>query len=257
MRKRNPVAIDVVEARLKAKHGDRLTLVRDTYAGVAKKATFIDVDYGQWEAYVSNVLAGHRHPLRGRCHSRLTNVERYGSTTPLGSATVRKKIEATNLGRYGSKNVLAGGSIVREVAKQTFIKRYGVENAQQVPEVHDRSARTRRSSTVIKHWKTGQELTCVGSYEVAVVKWLNERGIDFDWQPPIKIPNSVSPDIAGRTYFVDLRITDGEHAGKYVEIKGGWPRELQRKKWEWFHGHYVSELWTSGELRRLGIIGKR
>lgn len=257
MGRRNPIAVDIVEARLKAVHGTVLSLDRSTYVGVGKKATFTDIDHGQWEAYVSNVLAGHCHPIRGKRHSHLTNAERYGSATPLGSATIRRKIEVTNLGRYGSKNVLGRGSIVRETAKHTFQERYGVENAQQIPEVRDRSARTRRTATVIRHWKTGIELTCVGSYEVAVVNWLNANGIDFLWQVPIKIPSDAPSDVAGRTYFIDMQVTNGEHAGKYVEIKGGWPRELQRKKWEWFHGCHTSELWTSDVLKRLGITGKR
>ena len=241
---RKQIAVDVIEARLKASHGDVLKLVRETYRGAAKKATFIDVDHGTWEAYVSNVLAGHCHPKRGHLRSQRTNFQRYGSISPLGGSEIRKKIEATNLERYGAENVLERGSPIRAKAAATIRLRYGVDNVQQAPEVHKRSSRTRRSSVTRKHWKTGDD-------------WLNGNRVDYVWQVPIKIPQGCQPDIAGRTYYVDLLVLTGEHAGKYVEIKGGWIREMQLLKWNWFSSCHRAELWTSDVLKRMGILGKR
>lgn len=143
MGRRKPITVDVVEARLRAVHGDVLVLDRETYVGTAKKATFVDVEFGRWEAWVSNVLAGHGHPKRGRENGRQTNLKRYGSHSPLGSKQVRKKIEATNLERYGSPCVWGS----TEFREQKMLEKYGVKNAQQVPEIRARTLVT----NVVRH----------------------------------------------------------------------------------------------------------
>lgn len=55
------IPIEEVERRLALVHGDQVKIVRESYVGIAKRATFVDKDYGQWETYVTNVLSGHRH----------------------------------------------------------------------------------------------------------------------------------------------------------------------------------------------------
>ncbi len=53
-----------------------------TFASGSKKATFIDLEYGEWTAVASNVLAGSNHPLRGNKNKivsmRNSNLEKYG-----------------------------------------------------------------------------------------------------------------------------------------------------------------------------------
>lgn len=328
MGRRKPIVVDVVESRLKIIHNDDLTLVRDTYKGVGLKATFVDVEFGAWEAYVSNVLAGHGHPKRGHLKSQQTNLVKYGSISPLGGEEIRKKIAASNLEKYGATNVLAS-NIIKARVKQTMLDRYGVDNAQKSPCIREKTLQTmrdrygvdvplqssmimekskrtclerygvenpmqnqatrdksvatclarygvsnasqdpatyrkmlssKRNTVVIKHWKTGEDLFCCASYEVAAVKWFNLHEVDFDWQVKFVIPvDSALGVISGKTYTVDAFVKgDGliAPAETYVEIKGRWMQELSRSKWEWFHMTYPnSELWTGPVLKEMGILG--
>ena len=93
------------------------------------------------------------------------------------------------------------------------------------------------------HWKTHKKLYCKGSYEIAVVEWLNENKIDFDWQIRFTTPQD-------QYYFVDLFLKD---RNVWVEIKG-YKRPLNMKKWFWFHSEYPnSELWDDQKLKELGF----
>lgn len=134
-------SIDNVEEQMRIIHGDDLVIVRETYRGVAKKATFIDCKYGLWEAYVSNVLAGHAHPMRGRERIKLTCLERYGSTSPLGNDAIRERAKATLVTNYGVDNAMKS-SITQEKMRQTLIDRYGVDNVAKLPTVREKSQRT-------------------------------------------------------------------------------------------------------------------
>src|SRR5262249_34937096 len=138
------------------------------------------------------------------------------------------------------------------------MRRYGVANVQQVSCIRDRSAKTRRNAVVKKHWKTGDDIVCVGSYERAVVDWLNDNHVDFRWQVPVLIEAPAPDCLIGRTYFVDLYVVDGVHGDTFVEIKGGWPRDLQRMKWDWFHStHENSQLWDAAALKRIGVFNAK
>jgi hypothetical protein len=256
MGRRKPVPIEEVNRRLHLVHVNVVKLVETSYTGTAKQARFIDVEHGEWAAWVSNVLRGHGHPKRGRQNGQETCVERYGVNTPLARGELREKIEQGWVEKYGVNNPLGAQEVIAR-RNQTMVERYGVVNPQQIPEVQQRSARTRRNSTVLKHWKTGRDVVCSASYELAVVSWLNKTFTDFEWQLPISIPTDASPIVAGRTYFIDLHVLSGVHSGKYVEIKGSWQREMQRAKWDWFRAtHPTAELWDGPTLKRMGILGR-
>jgi hypothetical protein len=119
---------------------------------------------------------------------------------------------------------------------------------QRDPSVYSKARRAMRRSVLMRHWKTGEEITCVGSYEAAFVNWCNLNKIDFDWQLPHKMPD-------GRTYIVDAYIKTGEYAGMWVEVKG-YMSSVGREKWEWFHVAHptTSQLWTQERLKQLEII---
>lgn len=57
------ISLAVVKKRLQKVHGKRVQIVDSTYVAVNSKATFIDVDYGEWSSIVSMVLQGRRHTL--------------------------------------------------------------------------------------------------------------------------------------------------------------------------------------------------
>ena len=142
MGRRKPISIEEVKRRVFAVHGDVVRIVPETYVGVRFKATFIDKEHGTWEAWVTNVTQGHGHSSRGHLRSQQTNLEKYGSISPLGGKEVREKIEATNLERYGDKNVLGAGSSLLKKRDQTMLERYGAVNPQQVPEIRERTKAT-------------------------------------------------------------------------------------------------------------------
>lgn len=119
------------------------------------------------------------------------------------------------------------------------------------PECYARAARSSKRSNTKIHWKTGQELVCVGGYELAFVNWANANFIDFDWQIPHIMEN-------GRKYIIDAFIKTGEFANTWIEIKGTWNRQnghIGREKWEAFHTKYTnSALWMQPDLENLGIL---
>ena len=114
--------------------------------------------------------------------------------------------------------------------------------------MYSRARKAMRTSTILKHWKTQEELVCVGSYETAFINWCNVNNIDFDWQIPHKMPDE-------RTYIVDAFIKTGEFANTWIEIKG-YMTDVGREKWEWFHEQFLfsSQLWEQQTLRKLGIL---
>jgi hypothetical protein len=319
------VLLAEVEKRIFDKHGDTVKIVPESYAGVAKKARFLDRDFGEWETFVTCVFNGHGHKLRGKQNSQKTNLKKYGSKSPLGNEKIRSKIETTNLLRYGCSNAF-GNKAIRQAAKDTMLERYGVDNPQknkeirektlatnverfgvqhpyqsevitqkmkqtnlehwgvenpwQSPEIRDKIKSTclrrygaenpaqsseaqKKSSekqhrvTVVEHWRTGEKLKCIASYEAAFVEWCNKNRVDFDWQVKFVTP-VLTPGGKDSVYFVDTYIKTGTFAGTYVEIKGTFNRkngDVGRKKWEWFHAeHQNSQLWDKEVLVRLGIL---
>ncbi len=122
---------------------------------------------------------------------------------------------------------------------------------QRDPKIYSKAKRAMRSTIIVLHWKSGEELLCVGSYEVAFVNWCNQNKIDFDWQIPHKMPD-------GRVYIIDSFIKDGEFINTWIEIKGylNANNGVGKAKWEWFHTEHPNDslLWTQQNLRDLGIL---
>ena len=115
------------------------------------------------------------------------------------------------------------------------------------PSVYSRGKKKMRTSFCFLHWKTGQEVVCVGSYEKAFVEWCNQHQIDFEWQIPHKMPD-------GRTYIVDAFIKTGKFANTWIEVKGYMYKTAQ-EKWNWFTSvHKNAQLWTKPILKDLGIL---
>ncbi len=194
------LSIDEVKKRLLAKHGEHIKLVDSTYEHTYKKCTFIDNEYGKWQAYPHNVLNGSTHPKHG----------------------LLKR-------------------------KKTWLKKYGVDNPFKSQCVQDKATKKRRNVTRLKHWRTDQELVCVGSYEVAFVKWCNTNQIDFDWQIWFQTPWN-------KMYRVDAMIKTGKFTDTWIEIKGYFYDDDAKRKWLWFHSIHKSELWDKQRLTEIGIL---
>lgn len=72
-----------------------------------------------------------------------TNLERYGSSTPFSSNTIKEKIKQTNLERYGVENPMQCKHIQNK-SKQTNLERYGAENPSMSKLVNDKKSKSIR-----------------------------------------------------------------------------------------------------------------
>lgn len=66
-----------------------------------------------------------------------TNLDRFGSKSPLGSKEIQDKIKNTNLDKYGVENVFSSDEI-KEKIKETNLATFGFENAMQSEEVKNK-----------------------------------------------------------------------------------------------------------------------
>jgi hypothetical protein len=150
----------------------------------------------------------------------------------------------TWLKKYGVENISQSKEI-QEKKEQTWFKKYGVPHPLQNKEIALKAAKSANNSHTLRHWKTGEELVCLGGYEKKVVQHLNENKVDYDWQPK----TFHMPD--GRTYRPDLYLLDDD---LWVEIKG-WFRKDAQEKWNWFSpAHPNSKLWDKKYLLSAGIL---
>lgn len=271
------VTVEVVRERLKHVHGEQLSFDETTFKGVAKPCLFIDHEYGEWWALPSNIFVGHGHPMRGaKSVSQKIKKVRGLSLEELQKRLDKFQLDLTIKSEtfdgsnskccfvdplYGEWWATPNNVIFRktkhprraaENRKQACLVRYGVDNPTKNKNIALKAAIGNNITRKICHWKTNKELICVASYEIAVVHWLNENKIDFEWQPgPFQMPDA-------RTYRPDLYIKDGMFANTFVEVKG-YMRTDALEKWEWFHrGYSNSVLWTKKDLMKLGILsGKR
>lgn len=126
---------------------------------------------------------------------------------------------------------------------KTRIEKYGVPYLMQNKELAMKAARKNNNSYIVRHWKTKEELVCVGSYERKVVEFLNKKRIEFLWQPKFfhLSCGKYRPDI----YLIQKDV--------YVEIKGYFRKDA-KKKWEEFSRLYRSELWNKPKLEEMNIL---
>jgi hypothetical protein len=138
--------------------------------------------------------------------------------------------------------------------EQTNLQKYGVKYVAQVAEFALKAARNQNMIVGKHNWKTGEKILCQGSYEAAVVDWLNSRSIEFLWQPEVfLVPLKIMKTPAGNqtSYRPDLFLVKEK---KWVEIKGYF-REDAIKKWAWFCSvNRTAELWDFRRMREMQIL---
>ena len=197
-----------------------------------------------------------------------TNLKKYGVKSPLQNKDILQKVKQTNLQKYGvecpfdinrSENNIKikktflekfhGGPLSSEPVlakfRKTCMQRYGADNCMKIKEIRLRAAKSANKITILKHWFSREDVCCQGSYEVAVVKWLNKNKIDFNWEPQTFLMPS------GRTYTPDLYLPDQD---LWVEIKGRFYDDA-KEKWDWFREmHPNSELWGKNKLKEMEIL---
>jgi hypothetical protein len=75
-----------------------------------------------------------------------TNIEKYGKKSTLMVDEIKERIKETNMERYGAENPFASDE-VKEKIKETNMERYGVEYSGQIPEGNEK-----RTNTFIKKY---------------------------------------------------------------------------------------------------------
>lgn len=133
----------------------------------------------------------------------------------------------------------------KEKAKQTCLKKYGVDNPTKNKNIRLKAAKSCNNSYALNHWQTNEEIICQGSYEKKVAEFLNKNKIKYIWQPyTFHLPD-------GRTYTPDCHLTDKDI---WIEIKGYFYNDA-KEKWEWFRKENPnSELWDKEKLKELKIL---
>jgi hypothetical protein len=261
------LTIEEVKRRLYEIHGDMVTLDESTYVNTNVKARLVDKECGEWWAIPNNVFCKKNcHPLRGQQNRKQTMLEKYGCEHPSQSKQIQQKIKQTFLKKYGVKNPNQNKEVrqkikqtclekygcesplqsqeIQEKKKQTCIEKYGCENISQSKEIALKVARSQNNSTILKHWKTGQDVVCVAGWEPKVVQYFNDKQIDYKWQEQFFMPD-------GKSYTVDAYLPEQD---LYIEIKGYFYKDA-KEKWDWFHKeHPNSELWDKQKLKQLKIL---
>lgn len=120
------VPVDKIQAQLHQAHGDTVSLVVDTYVGADEKATFIDKEYGSWEAVVYNVVRG------GRCPKRYRATRKAPRETLL-LAEVESRVEEV----HGGTVTILPETYISGARKATFVdKDYGSWQAKVLQVLH-------------------------------------------------------------------------------------------------------------------------
>ena len=176
---------------------------------------------------------------------RETNLKKYGCEHPQHNINIKEKTKATNNKSYGGNNPICD-QLVRNKSKQTCLENYGVEYPSQNREIALKQARSANKLELHYHWLTGEEIWTQGSYEANTIYDLNNKRINYLWQPKVfKLAN-------GKTYRPDMYLPDED---KWIEVKGFFRKDA-KEKWDEFHNTIMlnSELWDAIKLKEMGVL---
>lgn len=248
--------------KIKDKFPSHSRIREETFCGMNVECLFVDEKYGEFVATPKAVINNKVHRQRALDEKRSVTITKDEFIALLPShiklveeTFVNMSVKALFIDeKYGEfwkkpttvRRGVAHGKRKSEKTKKTCLEKYGKAHYSQVPEIQSKMKRSMRQSVILTHWKTGEEVICVGSYEKIVVEWLNKEKIEFDWQIPFDCFDE-------KTYYIDLYLPDRD---LYVEIKGWWRQEISKKKWEWFHEkHPNSALWSTEEMDTIKETG--
>jgi hypothetical protein len=123
----NKIGIKEIKIRIFKAHGDTVSIIEDTFINTHAKATFIDINFGKWEAVVKDVCGGHGHQKRGRINAKKTCIKKYGVDSPKKVIEFKEKSKETSIKRYGTEHPMQNKEI-RGKADITVLERYGTKN---------------------------------------------------------------------------------------------------------------------------------
>jgi len=154
---------------LKIKHVD---IIDSTFIAWSKSATFIDSEFGEWTAKVSNVVGKRKtnHPLRSNLlrkskniktnslsqvkeKRKITNMAKYGHPTGHTETGLSKR-KTTMLEKHGYECVLSSPNRVSacnpKKTKATMLKKYGVNNPMKCKTISQKMVNTKIAKGLIK-----------------------------------------------------------------------------------------------------------
>jgi len=229
---KSKISVEEAKKRLFKIHGDKVILDESTYINMTTKCRFIDKDYGEWwiEPHcVINKKVGHKErfckkiseikliPVQ-KIKERLKKI--HGDAVVLDETTyVNKSTKCIFIDKDFGKWLTNPGDVLnghghpkrgRINAKQTCLKKFGVEYPSQNREIRLKQIRSSNKHTLKYNWETNEEVDCTASYECAVVDTWNGNKERFGWQIPFKNEEK------GYVYFVDAYLIDRD---TYIEIK--------------------------------------
>lgn|SRR3990167_795671 len=248
-REKRRMPIDELKKRLFEAHGEQVIIDESTYVKYKIKARFIDKKYGEWNATPMNVIQNKtRHPKRFAAERSLSEEFLASQRKKFLNPKFQQFMKDCTKKKFGVENVFSS-KIIQDQIKQTCIRKYGVDSPNKNKEISLRGAQTQNKITILKHWFSNEDVKCQGTYETAVVEYLNSNKINFSFHPQtFSLPD-------GRTYTPDLHLTDQD---LWIEVKGTFrfwdPTDDALEKWNWFRSeHPDSELWDQNKLKELGI----
>jgi hypothetical protein len=258
--------ISEVKKRIWEVYGNLVEIDENTYTQMGKRCKFVDKEYGEFFTSPRHVMNGHGHRSRGilkfsksqqldidELEKRIKEV--HGDNVAIDRDTYNGLYRKARFihREYGEwltlpKNVVKGSSHpqgIRNKAVGTCMTKYGVCHPMQSYSIHRRSVRSRWKTIDVEHWKTGNVITCTSSYEYAIVRHMNDKRINYEWQIKFELPDNM-------IYFVDMYVTD---ENRYVEIKGFFWNEKSKMKWDMFHNMYDNSwIWYGKDVSN--IVGK-
>ena len=151
---------------------DNVDIKDSTFTRWSKFATFIDSEFGEWEAKVSNVVGKRKtnHPKRANLLRKIknietnslsevkdkrkaTNISRYNHPTGHTSESLSKR-RATMLDKYGYECALSLPNRINacnpQKTKATMLKRYGVDNPMKSKNISQKMVDTKIAKGLIK-----------------------------------------------------------------------------------------------------------
>lgn len=267
-KKTKTTPVSAVKNSIKKLFGDLVIIDESTYTNLRLKARFVDAKYGEfWMSPGKMIDNQQRHPkynreltaIRSRLNigdlkSRIFKV--HGNTVSVDDSTYNGNTkwcrfidseygEFWALPRYVVKKGQRHPKYSKIKHENSCIAKYGVRNPMQNIAIQKKSMKNQNQARIKRHWKTKKHVVCTGSYEFAVVSFLNKKRIDYEWQSRIfKMPN-------GKTYRPDLYL---KKENKWIEIKGFFRKDA-KEKWDWFHKENPnSELWNESKLKEMCIL---
>jgi hypothetical protein len=102
IREKFMMPIEEVEKRIEVIHGNRVTIIKDSYERVQAVARFVDEEYGEWDAWVCNILKGAGHPKRLGDKRKSTCMKKYGVEFVTQDEEILKR---ANESKYATKGI--------------------------------------------------------------------------------------------------------------------------------------------------------